>query len=143
MNIWFECGIRYDKTMENGMQKKVTELYLVPAVSFGDAEARITEEISAYISGEFVISTVKRANYTEIFQTDDSAADKWFKCKVNFITLDEKSGTERKKGCLMLVQAASTEDANSKLNEGMKGTMSDYQITSVSETNIFDVYFNN
>lgn len=143
MNIWFECGIRYDKMMENGMQKKVTELYIVPAVSFGDAEARITEEMSAYIDGEFTISTVKRANYSEIFQTDDTSADKWFKCKVNFITLDEKSGAERKKGCLMLVQAFSTEDAGFKLHKGMKGTMSDYQIASISETNIYDVYFNN
>lgn len=142
MNTWFECGIRYDKMMENGIQKKVTELYIVPAISFGDAEARITEEMSAYISGEFTVATVKRANYTEIFDTDDSAAEYWFKCKANFITLDEKSGREKKKGFYLLVQAASTEDAHTKLHEGMKGSLSDYQIASVSETNIYDVYFN-
>ena len=143
MNSWFECGIRYDKTLENGTQKKVTELYIVPAISFSDAEAKIIEEISPYVSGEFVVATIKRANYTELFPTDDSAADFWFKCKVNLITLNEKSGTEKKTPCLMLVQASSTEDAHSKLHEGMKGTLSDYQIASVSETNIYDVFFNN
>lgn len=142
MNNWFECGIRYEKVMENGQQKKVTELYIVPGFSFTDAEAKVIEEMSAYISGEFTVSTMKRANYTEIFTTDDATADSWFKCKVNFVTLNEKTETEKKTPCLMLVQAASTEDAHAKLHEGMKGTMSDYQIASVSETNIYDVYSN-
>lgn len=128
--------------MENGQQKKVTELYIVPGFSFTDAEAKVIEEMSAYISGEFTVSTMKRANYTEIFTTDDVTADSWFKCKVNFVTLNEKTETEKKTPCLMLVQAASTEDAHAKLHEGMKGTMSDYQVASVSETNIYDVYSN-
>ena len=139
-NYWFECGIRYEKMQENGIAKKVTEQYIVPAMSFTEAEARIIEEISAYIDGEFVISTIKRANYTEIFFTDDSEAGYWFKCKVNFITLNESTGAEKKTGCYILVQATSTEDANSKLHEGMKGIMSDYQIASVSETSIYDVF---
>lgn len=142
MNNWFECGIRYDKVMEDGKQKKVTEQYIVPGFSFTDAEARIIEEMSAYIFGEFTVSTMKRANYTEIFQTDESEADFWFKCKVNFITLNEKTGAEKKTPCHMLVQASSTEDAGTRLRENMKGTVSDYQIASIAETNIYDVYFN-
>lgn len=138
----FECGVRYNKTLENGSQKKVTELYVVSGVSFGDAETRFIEEISPFISGDFTVSTIKRANYTEIIQTDDTTAEYWFKCKVNFITLDEKTGKESKKGCYMLVLASSTEDAGVKLKEFMKGTVSDYQITSVSETNVYDVFLN-
>lgn len=139
-NSWFECGIRYMKVMEDGVEKKVTEQYIVPGFSFSDAEAKVVEEMSPYLSGEFTVSTMKRANYTEIFRTDDTEAEYWFKCKVNFITLNEKTGKEKKTSCYMLVQAVSTEDAGGRLNEAMEGSVSDYQIASISETNIFDVF---
>ena len=113
------------------MNKKVTEPYLVDALSFTEAEARITEEITPFISGEFIVSDIKRANYSELFPCEEEAADRWFKCKLVFITLDEKSGAEK---------AADLRDAVKKLDEGMKGTMADYQIASVAETAIMDVY---
>lgn len=140
MHTWFECKIRYDKTMENGMNKKVTEPYLVDALSFTEAEARIIEEMSPFISGEFIVSDIKRANYSELFPCDEEAADRWFKCKLLFVTLDEKSGAEKKTSSQVLVQAADLRDAVKKLDEGMKGTMADYQIASVAETPLIDVY---
>ena len=91
MHTWFECKIRYEKVMENGMQKKVTEPYLVDALSFTEAEARIIEEMTPFISGEFTVSDIKRANYSELFPSDEESADRWFKCKLIFITLDEKN----------------------------------------------------
>ena len=130
MHTWFECKIRYEKTMENGMNKKVTEPYLVDALSFTEAEARIIEEMTPFISGEFTVSDIQRANYSELFP----------KCKLVFITLDEKSGAEKKTSTQVLVQAADLRDAVKKLDEGMKGTMADYQIASVAETAIMDVY---
>ena len=106
MHTWFECKIRYEKTMENGMNKKVTEPYLVDALSFTEAEARIIEEMTPFISGEFTVSDIKRANYSELFPSEEEAADRWFKCKLVFITLDEKSGAEKKTSTQVLVQAA-------------------------------------
>ena len=106
MHTWFECKIRYEKTMENGMQKKVTEPYLVDALSFTEAEARIIEEMTPFITGEFTVSDIKRANYSELFPSDEESADRWFKCKLIFITLDEKSGAEKKTSTQVLVQAA-------------------------------------
>ena len=111
MHTWFEIKIRYEKTMENGMNKKVTEPYLVDALSFTEAEARIIEEMTPYISGEFTISDIKRANYSELFFAEDTAADRWFKCKLTFITLDEKNGTEKKTSTNVLVQASDLRDA--------------------------------
>lgn len=140
MHTWFECKIRYEKVMENGMNKKVTEPYLVDALSFTEAEARIIEEMTPFITGEFTVSDIKRANYSELFTSEEEAADRWFKCKLIFITLDEKSGAEKKSSTQVLVQAADLRDAVKKLDEGMKGTMADYQIGSVSETAIMDVY---
>ena len=140
MHTWFECKIRYEKTMENGMNKKVTEPYLVDALSFTEAEARIIEEMTPFISGEFTVSDIKRANYSELFFSEEEAADRWFKCKLTFITLDEKSGAEKKTSTNVLVQAADLRDAVKKLDEGMKGSMADYIISSMAETAIMDVY---
>jgi hypothetical protein len=140
MHTWFECKIRYEKTMENGMVKKVTEPYLVDALSFTEAEARIIEEMTPFISGEFTVSDIKRANYSELFTNEEESADRWFKCKLAFITLDEKSGAEKKTTTQVLVQAADLRDAVKKLDEGMKGTMADYIISMVTETPLMDIY---
>lgn len=123
MHTWFEGKIRYEKVAENGMNKKVTEPYLVDALSFTEAEARLIEEVTPFITGEFTVIDIKRANYSEIFPSDEEAADKWYKCKLYFITIDEKSGAEKKTATNILVQAADLRDAVKKLDEGMKGTM--------------------
>ena len=138
MHNWFECKVSYEKIMEDGKQKKVTEPYLVDALSFTEAEARIIEELTPFISGEFVIKDIKRAKLSEIFFNENG--DRFYKIKVYFITLDEKSGAEKKTATQVLVQAADLRDAVKKLDEGMKGTMADYSIASVAETAIMDVY---
>lgn len=140
MHTWFECRIGYQKVMENGMQKKITEPYLVDALSFTEAEARIIEEMAPYISGEFAVKGVKLAGYSELFPSEEESADRWFKCRLSFITLDEKSGAEKRTLSNVLVQASDLRDAINKLDTGMKGTMADYQIASVAETAIMDVY---
>ena len=140
MHNCFTCKIRYEKTLENAMNKKVTELYLVDALSFTEAESRIIEEITPYINGEFTVSDIRRANYSELFPSEEDAADRWFKCKLWFVTLDEKSGAEKRTVFNVLVQASDLRDAIKKLDEGMKGTLADYVIASVSETAIMDVY---
>lgn len=140
MGNWFLCKIRYEKTMENGMIKKVTEPYLVDALSFTEAETRIIEEMTPFISGEFTVSDIKRANYSELFPSDEEAADKWYAGRLAFITLDEKSGNEKRTYTNILIEAADIRDAMKKLDEGMRGTMADYQSISLKETPIVDVY---
>jgi hypothetical protein len=122
------------------MNKRVTESYLVDALSFTEAEARIIEEITPFISGEFTVADIKRADYNELFFSDKGETDRWFKCKLFFVTFDEKSGVEKKTTTQILVQATDLRDAVKKLDEGMKGTMADYQIASVTETAIMDVF---
>lgn len=138
MHNWFECKVAYEKVLENGMQKKVTEPYLVDALSFTEAEARITEEIRPYITGEFTIADIKRARFSELFFNENG--DRYYRFKVYFISLDEKSGAEKKTAVQMLAQASDLKDAISILEEGMKGTMADYTIASVSETALMDVF---
>ena len=136
----FECKIRYEKTVEDGTQKPVTEMYVVDALSFSEAEERITEEVSAYVSGSFDVKDIKKAAFGEIFFSDDSNADRWFKTKLQFIILDEKSGKEKKSSVNFLVQAGTFREALSNIEEGMKGTMQDYVISSINETTIMDVF---
>lgn len=138
MHNWFECKVSYDKMMENGMQKKVTEPYLVDALSFTEAEARIIEEIRPFITGEFVVTDIKRARLSELFFNENG--DRFYRIKVQFITLDEKSGAEKKTSAQMLAQASTLKEAIAVLEEGMKGTLADYTIASVSETMIMDVF---
>ena len=140
MNECFECKIRYEKTMENGLVKKVNEPYLVDALSFTEAEKRILEEIAPFMTGDYQVADIKRANYAELFETVSDSADKWFRIKLVFITLDEKSGKERKTSQNVLVQAADLRGSIDRLDEGMKGSMMDYTIASVTETAIVDVF---
>lgn len=123
---------------ENGAVKKVNEPYLVDALSFTEAESRIIEEMKPFISGDFSISAVKKTKISEIFFNE--SGDKYYMVKVNFITLDEKSGTEKKTPNFILVQAADFADAFDKFMEGMKGTMSDFDIASIAETPLMDVF---
>ena len=138
MHTWFEVSIKYQKIAENGMEKKTTEKYLFDSLSFTESEGRCIEEMTPFISGEFTVSDIKRANYSEVFFSDEESADRWF--KLAFITLDEKSGAEKKTFTQVLVQAADLRDAVKKLDEGMKGTLADYLIASVVETALIDVY---
>lgn len=140
MNPHFECKIRYEKTMRNGMQKKVTESYLVNALSFTEAESRIIEEMKPFISGEFEVSAIKKANYSEVVPTDDERADKWYAVRLQFVTLDEKSGLEKKQKFDYLIQASDINDAKERTHEMMKNTMSDYEIIGIKETAIMDVF---
>lgn len=137
---WFECKVKYEKTQDDGSVKKVNEPYLVDAVNFTEAERRITQEMRPLISGEFEVSDIKRVRYAELFETALESADRWFKVKLQFITLDEKSGKERKSSQLVLVQAADLPAALERLEEGMKDSMLDYTIASMAETQLMDVF---
>jgi len=138
--IWFECKIQYEKTMEDGLQKKVVENYTIDALSFTEAEQRIMEEMSAYISGEFNIKDIKIAPYKEIFFSDEDLADRWFKTKLQFIIIDEKTEKEKRSNVNYLVNAGTLNGAVKNIDEVMGGTMIDYVIASVAETSIMDVF---
>lgn len=138
MAQWFECKVKYDKMMETGILKTVTEPYLVDALSFTEAEARITAEMEPYISGEFSVAAVRRMNISDIFYNQNG--DKWYKVKTNFITIDEKTAVEKKTASFQLVQASEFSNALDVFMEGMKDTMADFEIASITETALMDVF---
>lgn len=160
MHKFFLTKIRFEKTTEDGTIKKVTEQYLVDALSFTEAEARIITEMKPFISGEFEVVAIQKKNYSEIVAEkwainaveaeankmlkanipNSSQADKWFECKLNFITLDEEKGVEKKTPVFMLVHANTVNSAHDTLIEHMRGTMADYTIEGVKETKVMDVF---
>ena len=137
MANYFECKVTFLKTLENGKEKKVTECYIVNAVSFTDAEAKITEHMSAYLSVPFEVKSIRKYKIAEIVPM--GSGDTYFKCKLNFITLEEKSGLEKKTAVNMLVNATTLDVAKSNLVNHMKGTLSDYSIEKIEETKIIGV----
>lgn len=138
MSNWFECKVRYDKLQENGSVKKVTEPYLVDALSITEAVARITDEMAPFISGDYSVSSAKSTKIAEIFW--DDSADKWYLVKVAFITIDEKTAAEKKSVSQILVAGSSFKGAFDNFMENMKTTMTDFEIVSIAETPYMDVY---
>lgn len=137
MAQWIEVKVRYDKMTDSGKTVKVTDPYLVDAVSCTEAEARVVEEMTSFVN-DFNVLNVGKTKISEIFW--DETGDRFYKVKVNFITIDEKSGVEKRKASFILVQASTFTDALANFNKGMKGTMADYEIEAIAETKIVDVY---
>lgn len=139
-STWFECKVRYEKPQEDGSEKLVNELYVVDALSFTEAEASIIDNMAVYVSGELKIANINPTNYNEIFFSDIDDDDLWFKARLAFITIDEKSNNEKRSYVNYLIQAKCIERAKRYVDEVMGKTMIDYELKSLSETKILDVF---
>lgn len=139
-STWFETKVKYQKTMEDGSEKVVSEAYVVDALSFTEAESAIIDEMSVYVSGELKVSGIGKAGYGEIFFSDVDDDDKWYKAKLQFITIDEKSEKEKRSNVTYLVQAKSLARALRYIDEVMGKTMIDYDVIGLNETKLMDVF---
>ena len=139
MQSLFECKVRYQKIDEqSGKEKKVTETYLFDATSFTEAESRIYKEMESLISGEFLVNNIRKANYADIFNFEDG--DRWYKCKVSFVAVDEEAGKEKKVSNQILVFALDVKDAFDKVHQGMNGSTVDFEVNSIMESPILDFF---
>lgn len=140
INSWYECKVKMDVMKDDGTTKSETFTYLVDALNFTEAESRIIEEVKPYTSGTLDVANIKRVKFGEIFTSDSDVADKWYKVRCLFITIDEKTQTEKEIANNMLVQAGTFHEAVAQFDKGMKGSLMDYRIASVQETKIMDVF---
>lgn len=138
MNTWYEVGVKYVKMDENGHERKASELYLLDAVSFTEAESRIYKELQVLISGEFSVQKIAKTNFSEIIPSE--IGDRWFKGKVTFITIDEESGKEKRVVQSVIVFAESVQQADENIKEAMNGMMADFEITAIVESKILDIF---
>lgn len=140
INSWFECKVKMDVMKDDGLTKPETFTYLVDALNFTEAESRIIEEVSPYAHGALDVTNIKRVKFSEIFADDSDVADRWYKVRCLFVTLDEKTQTEKEIANNMLVQAGTFHDAVKNFDNGMKGCLMDYRIAAIQETKIMDVF---
>jgi len=140
-STWFECKVRSEQTQENGLSKKVTEQYVVDAITFSEAEKRVTEKVATYVSGKLEVISVKKASYKEVlFSEADDTDTRWFKAKLAFIFIDDKTLKEKRSTVVYLVQATHFDNAVQNINDAMRGTMIDFEKSNITETKIRDVY---
>lgn len=141
MNYWFECKVSYERQADSMGMKKVSESYLVDALSFTEAEKRIIKEVRPFVSvGELEVVNIRRARIAELFLNEESEDDRYFRAKVNFITVDEKSGSEKKTSATMIVKSDSLPNAVTELKAQLDSQMASYEIASVTDTQILDVF---
>lgn len=140
MNKYFEVGVRYDKTTDDGSVRKVTENYLLEAVSFTEAEARTTEKMKGCVSGEFGVVTEKITNVADVVTSPDAAADKFYKVKHSIISVDEKTGKAKKQAQYIIIQASSVDDARDRYKQHISGWIIDVVLEAVSETKYMDYF---
>ena len=138
MNTWFECTAKYSKMDENGREKKVSETYLLDALSFTEAETRIYKELVTMVSGEFTVTRISKTKLAEIIPSE--VGDRWYKSKVTFITFDEESGKEKRVSQFVLVFSDNVKSAYDQIIEAMKGMMADFEISGITESPIVDVF---
>lgn len=137
---WFECSVSIERATENGMQHKVNETYVIDALTFGEAEEQIAKQVAPFATGEFAVKNINPAAYGEVFFSDAPADDKWYKAKVTFITIDEKTAKEKRSSVNYLVQASTFTGAVKNVEEVMGTSMADWIIANVAETKIMDVF---
>ncbi len=140
MAEWFECKVRYEKLMEDGKTKKVTESYLVDALSFTEAEKRFLDEITPSMRSDFMVSDIKRTKITEICESTDPLDDRWFKARIAYLVVDEDKGLEKRIPQTIVVQAKDFVTSLSNLQSYMAGTLGDWIILNIAESNIFDIF---
>ena len=134
----FECRIRYTKPdPETGKEKRVTEAYLFDALTYTEAETRVADKMPEYISGEYTLVSIRKAQYSEIIPSE---GERWFKCRVTFITIDERSGKEKRVAQNVLVMADDVKGAVDAVVKGMNGTTADFFVSGVSESNIVEYF---
>lgn len=138
-SYWFECTVSYEKVQKNGTQKRITEKYVVGALSFTEAEKKITDELSSYVSGELRVKGIVLAQYNEIFFSVSDAEYRWFKVKVKFITIDE-SNKEKCTNVIYLVQGSGISSAKAYIDDILRGSLSDFDLCGITETKIIDVF---
>ena len=141
MNYWFECKVSYERQADSMGMKKVSESYLVDALSFTEAEERIIKEVRPFVLvGELDVVNIRRARIAELFLNDEAEDDRYFRAKVNFITVDEKSGSEKKTSATMIVKSDSLPNSVTELKAQLDSQMASYEIAAVTDTQILDVF---
>jgi len=137
---WFEAKVKYIKVNEDGKERKVTESYLLDAISYTEAESRIMKEMESVVKGDYYITGLKKSNITELVESEDENDDRWYKAKIAIIDADEVSGKEKSSNQYYLVAAANINKALENLEKSLSTFVVPYEIDSIADTQFMDVF---
>jgi len=137
---WFEAKVKYVKVGEDGKERKVSESYLLDAMTYTEAESRIIKEMSGMIQGEYYINGLKKSNITELVESTDENDDRWYKAKIAIIDVDEISGKEKSSGQYYLIAASGFKKALENLERSLSTFVVPYEVISITDTNFMDVF---
>lgn len=138
MRTWFLCKVKYAKENEQGLLKNVSEQYLVDAVSFTEAEARIYDMLGSVIRGDFQVTNISKSNLVDVFFYDD--IDIWYKCKVSYVVADADSGKEKKVTQYMLVSAHNVKEAYERIHESLNNMLVTFVVPDINESPIVEIF---
>jgi hypothetical protein len=138
LQSWFECKVKYLKIDQNGRERQVTDSFLLDAVSFTDAEARIIAEMQSMVRGEFTVTDIKKSKIAEVFPFE--AGEWWYKATINLVSIDEEAGKEKKLRTIYLVQADDIKEALARLDESLSFLIVPYVVSAVQVSLIADVF---
>lgn len=138
MNSWYTIKVKFIKEYTDGTLKRITEPYLVNSMSFTEAEARIYKEVGETIRGEFLVTSIAKTQYEDIFEYPDS--ETWYKAKVSYVTEDADTGKEKRFNNNYLVSAKNIKEAYERIEESLKGLMVSYEIPTISVTQIVEIF---
>ncbi|MGB1103730.1 MAG: DUF4494 domain-containing protein [Crocinitomicaceae bacterium] len=138
MNNWYTVKVKFTKEFQDGTLKRVTEPYLVSSLSFTEAEARIYQEVGEFVRGEFLVTSISKTDYADIFHYEE--AEDWYKCKVTYVTEDADSGKEKKINNNFLVSAHNVKEAYERMEESLKGLMVTFEIPTIALTPLVEIF---
>jgi len=138
MNTWHTVKVKYTKQFPDGTLKRVTEPYLVNSITFIDAEKRIHQEVGEFTRGEFLVTSITKTDFADIFHYDDS--DVWYKAKVSYVIGDTDTGKEKKVSNDFLISAHNVGQAYDRMHESLKGLQVGFDIPSIVVTPILEIF---
>ncbi len=137
---WFEVDVWRIRIDEYGRELRVSEIYLLDAMSYTEAESRIIREMESITSGDFWITRLKKSNVTEVVESTDANDDRWYKAKVAIIDADKVSGREKRSFLYYLVAASDVSRALENLNKALETFMVPWKVVSVSDSHVSDIF---
>lgn len=139
MTTWFECRIKYEKNDEFGNSKSVSESYLIDAVSFTESESRLHKILENEVPSNFIVAGIRKAKIDEIVFSDLEDI-LWYKSRVIYSDVDEKSGKEKKTGHVIYVAGTDLTEALDNLKESQSSLMVQWDVDSIGLSKILDVF---
>lgn len=134
--MFYEITAEIEKTLENGLTKKVKEQYITDCEFFTEAENKAIEHLQCFNDGEIDVTAIKRSKVIEIVNEIES--DFFFRATVVQTKLDD-NGNEKEFKYQLLVPAPDINKATILMNNHLQQGFDDMRLDALVKTKIIEV----